>query len=295
MKKNLTFLLILSFMFIFVQAVSAADDLKGVKERGVLRHLGVSYANFNTGAGDGLSTELIQMFARHLGVKYEFVETSWKTVINDLTGKQVKPDGKNVIISGDAPIKGDLIANGLTILPWRQKVLDYSIPTFPTQIWLITTPTSGIRPIKPTGDINKDIAMVKKMLAGRTVLGKANTCLDPSLYQIKETGASPSSFDGGLNELAPAVINHAADTAILDVPDALVALEKWPGQVLVVGPVSPQQGMGVGFRKDCPELRKAFNEFYQGILKDGSYIQLIEKYYPMVFDYYPDFFNAPGN
>lgn len=293
MKKSLILLILSSFLLIFIQPASSADDLKGVKERGVLRHLGVSYANFNTGSGDGLSTELIQMFARHLGVKYEFVETSWKTVINDLTGKQVKPDGENVIISGDAPIKGDLIANGLTILPWRQKVLDYSTPTFPTQIWLITSPTSGIRPIEPTGNIEQDIKMVKKLLSGRTVLGKANTCLDPSLYNLKEAGAFPSSFSGSLNELAPAVINHAAETSILDVPDALVALEKWPGQVLVVGPISPQQGMGVGFRKNCPQLRKAFNEFYAGMLKDGSYNRLIEKYYPIVFDYYPDFFKAP--
>ena len=35
-----------------------ADDLREIRERGVLRHLGVPYANFVTGSGDGLDVEI---------------------------------------------------------------------------------------------------------------------------------------------------------------------------------------------------------------------------------------------
>ena len=48
-----------------------ADDLQDIRERGVLRHLGVPYANFVTGSGDGMDVEIVQLFARHLGVRYE--------------------------------------------------------------------------------------------------------------------------------------------------------------------------------------------------------------------------------
>ena len=46
-----------------------AGDLADLKARGELRHLGVVYANFVTGAGDGLDVELVQGFARSLGVR----------------------------------------------------------------------------------------------------------------------------------------------------------------------------------------------------------------------------------
>jgi len=265
-------------------------DLAEIKKRGVLRHLGVPYANFVTGSGDGLDVELVTLFAHHLGVKYEYVKTSWKDVIGDLSGKKVKPRGDDIEILGDVPVKGDIIANGLTILPWRKKIVNYSNPTFPTQVWLIARADSLLKPIEPCGSIEKDISAVKAQLKGHTVMGVANTCLDPSLYGLKETGARVRLFDGNLNELAPAVINRDAETSILDVPDALIALGKWPGKIKVIGPVSDKQEMGCCLRKASPLLRDAFNRFFEKCKKDGTYVRLVNKYYPAVFRYYPEFF-----
>lgn len=266
-------------------------DLIEIKKTGVLRHLGVPYANFVTGSGDGLDVELVQLFAEHLDLKYEYINTSWKNVIPDLVGKGVKSKGENIEILGDVSIKGDIIANGLTVIPWRKKIIDYSIPTFHTQVWLIARIDSTIKPIKPSGDTNKDIAAVKTLLMGHSVLGAANTCLDPSLYGLKESGAEVRLFGGNLNELAPAIINRYAETSILDVPDALIALKKWPGKIKVIGPVSHMQEMGCGFRKASPLLRDAFNLFFKDCRKDGTYARLVKKYYPAVFRYYPEFFN----
>jgi len=265
-------------------------DLNEIKERGILRHLGVPYANFVTGSGDGLDVELVQLFAKHLDVKYKYIKTNWKNVIPDLAGKNVKPKGEDIEILGIVPIKGDIIANGLTILPWRKKIIDYSTPTFATQVWLIARADSPIKPIKPSGNTIKDIAAVKALLWGHSVLGVANTCLDPSLYGLKGRGARVRLFDGNLNELAPAIINRDAETTILDVPDALVAIEKWPGKIKVIGPVSDMQEMGCGFRKASSLLRDAFNRFFKECKKDGTYLSLVKKYYPNVFKYYHEFF-----
>jgi ABC-type amino acid transport substrate-binding protein len=281
---------IILFFLLVGSSLVFADDLSDVKKRGVLRHLGVPYANFVTDRADGLDVELMRLFAAHLGVQYVYVQTSWENVIPDLVGKKVTPDGDNVKLGESTPIRGDVIANGFTILPWRQKVLAYTTPTFPNQVWLITRTGSEIQPIKPTGNVSKDIEAVKSLLAGRGLLGKTKTCLDPSLYKLQETGAKITLFGGNLNELAPAVINRDSETAILDVPDALVALGKWPGQILVIGPVSAQQEMGVAFRPSSPELLREFNKFFDKIRKDGTYRKLVEKYYPAVFSYYPDFF-----
>jgi ABC-type amino acid transport substrate-binding protein len=287
MKKCLIFL-VLSMGFI---STCYGSTLKEVKKNGVLRHLGVYYANFNTGSGDGYDTEIMQLFAKHLGVKYQHVETTFATVITDLTGIKVKARGSEVDILGITKPKGDIIANGLTILPWRQKVVDYSIPTFPTQVWLLARADSAINPVQPTGNPDVDIKAVKAMLNNKTVLEKKNTCLDADLYQLSDAGAKLKRFSGSLAEMAPAIIQGEAECTILDVPDALVALEKWGDKVKVIGPVSKFQGMGAGFTKDAPLLRKTFNDFLKKIKNDGRLYKLVNQYYPLAFQFYPDFFS----
>jgi ABC-type amino acid transport substrate-binding protein len=280
---------IITFVIIPMGATFGAD-LPEIKKRGVLRHLGVPYANFVTGSGDGMDVELVTLFAQSLGVKYEYVKTSWKDVIGDLTGKRVKRKGDNIEILGDVPVKGDIVANGFTILAWRQKIVDFATPTFPTQVWVIARADSTMKPVEPSNDIDKDIAAVKALLRGHSIFGVANTCLDPGLYGLETAGAKVKLFHGNLNELAPAVINRDAEATVLDVPDALIALEKWPGKIKVVGPVSHMQKMGCGFAKTSPQLRDAYNLFIEQCKKDGTYLGLFKKYYPAVFSYYADFF-----
>lgn len=292
MKKIFTILLFSFFASALIMEHAVARDLADIKKDGVLRHLGVPYANFVTGDGQGLDVELMKLFAKDIGVQYQYVKTDWKTVIPDLIGKQASADGDNAKLGGDAPVLGDVIANGMTVLPWRQKVLDFSAPTFPTQVWLVTGPLSPLKPITPSGKIETDIVATKELLSGKTVLGKGSTCLDPKLYFLEEVNATANYFEGSLNELAPAIMKGTADATLLDVPDSLVALAKWPGQIKVLGPISQQQEMSVAFRKDSPELRQAFATFFDKIRKDGTYLALVKKYYPDVFDYYPDFFKA---
>jgi ABC-type amino acid transport substrate-binding protein len=269
---------------------SAAQDLDAVKERGVLRHLGIPYANFVSGTGDGLSVDLMRLFAQHIGVRYEYVDTTFASAIADLTGKLHTKDPKGKDVVQPVPVKGDVIAAGFTVLTWREELVAFSDPSFPTQVWLITAPTSALNPITPSKDIEADIRQVKKMLDGRTLLVKAGTCLDPTLYKLSETGAKLREFPGGLHEIFPAMLQGAADATILDVPDALVAMKKWAGQAKIIGPVSPEQQMAEAFRKEDPKLRRAYNDFLNQCRKDGTYLRLIQKYYPDAVYYYSKFF-----
>jgi ABC-type amino acid transport substrate-binding protein len=139
-------------------ADAAAGDLEAVKRRGVLRHLGIPYANFVTGGGDGFDLELAQLFARRLGVRYEFVETDWPRVLPDLTGRKVSAAAPDPRLAAAAPVRGDLVATGLTILPWRQRAATFSTPLFPTQVWVVARADSKVRPIAGSGDVQRDIA-----------------------------------------------------------------------------------------------------------------------------------------
>lgn len=283
----------LSVCFICPVSTPAAADtggLEAIRARGELRHLGIPYANFIIDSEAGLEVEVMKRFATHLGVKYRFVKSNWAHIFSDLIGKKVTVKNGKARVSGTAPVKGDIIGTGLTELGWRKQILSYSEPTFPTQVWCIAGADFPSPPINGSNDIKKDIRAVKQLLRGKRIMGKEGTCLAPGLYGIDATVGQIINFPGNLNDIAPALIKNSADVALLDVPDALVALEKWPGKIKVLGPLSEKQIMGAGFRKQDTDLRKEFNSFFESLKGSGEYKKLVKKYYPAVFKYFDSFF-----
>ena len=283
--------------YFLLTTTAFAVDLADIRQQGVLRHLGIPYANFVTATDDvidGLDVVLIRLFAEHLGVRYELVKTSWSEALGDLTGQRVRPKGEEVTVLGKTRVRGDILANGLTVLPWREKVVNYSIPTFPTGVWLVARADSPIKPIEPSGDMETDIRRVLALIPGRSVMTVKGTCLDADLYELASAGAEIRFHAAGesLNGIVPSVINGAAEATLLDIPHALVALQKWQGKIKVIGPVSPPQFMGVAVAKSSPELLQAFNAFFEASWNDGTYEGLVRKYYPAIFLYLGDFFHS---
>ncbi|WP_153110021.1 transporter substrate-binding domain-containing protein [Propionivibrio limicola] len=283
-------------LFALISLSASAQDLAEIRSRGVLRHLGVPYARFVIGNDSGLDAEVIQLFAKHIGVRYEYVPTDWHNVIEDLIGQgiQYKPV---VHAHGSRPIKGDIVGNGLTILPAREALIDYSVPTFPSAVWLLTRADFPVEPIKPSGNITTDIEATKAKLTHGSTFVMENTCLDSKAYGLDGKGYRLLQFTKSinLNDIVPAVLKREADMTLLDVPDVIVAMEKWPGQIKIIGPVSGEQRMGIAFRKTSPALRQAFNEFFVKLQNDGTYMRLVKKYYRAAPRYLPDYFrNIPG-
>lgn len=298
--KNLKNILLL-LSLCFYNNISNARDLADIKAEGVLRHIGIPYANFITlykegefTIAGGLDVELMKGFAKYLDLEYQFIEANWSNAFTLLTGQDASYVN-NKLVRGDIfhNIQGDVIANGATILPWRIDVVDFSNEYFPSAVWLVARTDSSLVPIKPSGSVIQDIMTVKALIKNHDILAMKQTCLDPNLYNLYDTEANiilPIT-ERKLNEMVPAILNNDAESTLLDVPDTLIALEKWPGQTKVIGPVSENQTMGVAFRKDSPELRKAFNQYLKNMQNSGGYNVLVNKYYPSVFNFYPDFFN----
>ncbi|MEI6545610.1 MAG: transporter substrate-binding domain-containing protein [Burkholderiales bacterium] len=269
-----------------------AADLKEIQARGELRHLGIRYANFVTGAGDGFDVELTQGFAQHIGVKYTLVYTDFYNVLRDLLGKDVVRKGGEVTLEGNFPVKGDMIATGFTMLPWREAVVLFSKPTFPSQVLLVARADSAFKPIKGSNSLEKDIVETKGMIGKNSLLVMERTCLDPANYGLKGVGFDLRAYSKStnLNEMIPALINKEAELTLLDVPDAILDLKKWSGKIKVLGPISEHQELAAAFPKDAPQLRQAFDEYLVRIKADGTYDKLVDKYYPGIRRYFPDFF-----
>jgi glutamine transport system substrate-binding protein len=279
-------------LFIGLASAALAADLREIKAAGELRHIGIRYANFVTGDGDGFDVELVRGFADQIGVKYRLVYSDFYNVIRDLLGKNVVRKGDEVTLEGDFPVKGDMIATGFTILPWREKVLLYSMPTFPSQVLLVARSDSRLMPIKGSEDIAKDITETKAMIGKRSLLGMERTCIDPGNYGLKDKGLDLRSYtrSTNLNEIVPALLNEEAELTLLDVPDAILDLKKWAGKIKVLGPISGEQKLAAAFPKTSPELRGEFDAYLRKIKTDGTYDKLVDKYYPGIRQYFPEFF-----
>jgi ABC-type amino acid transport substrate-binding protein len=204
--------------------------------------------------------------------------------------------GEQVSLSGRYPVKGDLIATGFTMLPWREKVLLYSAPTFPSQVLLVARADAAQQPIKGSDDLAGDIAQTKALLAHHSLLVMERTCLDPANYGLKGQGLDLRFYthSSNLNEMVPALLNGEADFTLLDVPDAILDLQKWAGRIKVIGPVSEEQRLGAAFPRSAPELRRAFDDYLVRIRSDGSYDKLVDKYFPGIRRYFPAFFANKG-
>jgi ABC-type amino acid transport substrate-binding protein len=266
-------------------------DLEAIRRRGVLRHLGIPYAHFVTGPGEGLDADLVRAFAASLGVRYEFVETTWSAALGDLVGRRVSPGRPD---PRDAPVtvvRGDVLAAGVTVLPWRTRSVLFSAPTFPTQVWIVALSGSPVAPIAATGDVLRDVREARRALVGKRVLGVPGTCIDPALHDVAGAGGRPVLLQTQrLDEVAPALLRGEGDLALLDVADADLAFERWPGLLKVIGPVTPVQDMAAAFRRDSPGLRKAFDEFLAAIRADGTYERLVARHFPHAAALYPDRF-----
>jgi ABC-type amino acid transport substrate-binding protein len=273
-------------------ASSWAADLAEIKKRGEIRHIGIRYANFVTGAGDGLDVELMQGFAKRIGVSYKLVYSDFYSVIRDLLGKDVLRKNGEVTLTGDYPIKGDVISTGFTVLPWREAVLLYSDPTLPSQVLLVAPAESNLQPIEGSADLAADIAKTRKAIGSRSVLVMERTCLDPANYGLVNVGIDLKAYNksANLNEMVPAMLNEEAELTLLDVPDAILDLRKWAGRIKVLGPISGRQMLATAFPKDAPALRDEFNAYLNDIKASGVYDRLVDKYYPGIRRFFPEFF-----
>ena len=233
----------------------------------------------------------MQAFASRLGVRYEFVETQ-------AYGRPRRPhrapgvgQGSRARASHPDPDPGRRPGHGSHGAAVTKRSVEFSHPTFPTQVWVVAPRGSPVKPIVPSGDVERDIAAVKRLLAGKRVLGVPNTCLDHSLYGVEAAGGRPVRLRTTvLDEVAPALLRGEGELALIDVADVDLAFERWPGRFTVVGPVSPVQDMAAAFRKDAPELRKAFDAFLVEARKDGSYDRLLARYFPRAGSYFPGHF-----
>ncbi|MCT4628113.1 transporter substrate-binding domain-containing protein [Halodesulfovibrio sp.] len=291
MKKlfaGFTALVFCALSVLLLSTPSYSITLSEIRARGELRHLGVPYARFADNNADGLDCLLIRRFAEHLGVKYTFISTNWENAISDLTGiNPYSPDQSLAV----RPPKGDLLANGFTILPQRERFVLFSHPTFTAQVWLLAKANADIQPISPTGNIQADIEKTVAKTIGKTVYGIEKICIDVNLFpSLRQAAGSAENIPLHTFHQPLSFVTSEYNIFLMESPSALMALGSWPYTFKIIGPVAKPQNMGVAFAKDSAELRDEFNRFFEQFWKSGEYQKLVNCYFPNSFIYFNKFF-----
>ena len=60
--------------------------------------------------------------------------------------------------------------------------------------------------------------------------------------------------------------------------------------IKLLGPISEHQELAAAFPKSSPMFRAAYDDYLKIVRADGTYDQLVNKYYPGIRRYFPEFF-----
>lgn len=264
-KKNIISLLllgVLSTVFLFGcgnsnntnnSAQSETKDLlTEIKERGTLQ-IGTegTYAPY-TYHNDknelvGYDVEVGQAIAKELGVKAEFIETSWDSCIAGLDAKRY-----------------DVIMNQVGITDERKKKYDFSTPYTVTRAVLIV------------GKDNNEIKSFEDLKNKKAAQGLTSNFSDMS----KGYGAELVDTDGQFSKSMELIINERADATINDDITFYDYLKQKPNAPLkIVDTLDEASENAVLIRKNNDSLVKAINDALAELEKDGTLKQISEKYF----------------
>jgi membrane-bound lytic murein transglycosylase F len=199
----------------------------------------------------GFEYELAKEFARELGVDLKVVVPGWIEMFDMLAGG-----------------KGDLIAAGVTILPSRQKLVDFSAPYMEVHQEIIVHRN------------NRDIR-TEEDLSGRTVQVRAGTSYQKRMSEIKEKGVDLEIVaipDIPTEELIEKVAEGEIEVTVADSNIALLNRRYYPG-IRIAFPVSEKQSLGWAVRKGNETLLEEINRFLSRAMEDGTYQRIYDHYY----------------
>jgi cystine transport system substrate-binding protein len=254
MKSIRCILLIALLQAVTISPLFAADDLARIKSSGVFR-IGTegTYAPFtyhdDAGKLTGFDVEIGTAIARRLGAKPKFIEAQW--------------DG---MIAGLDVNRYDAVINVVSITDARKAKYDYSDPYITSHSALIVA--SNNTAIKSFDDLKGR----KSANSLTSHFGTVATAYGAQVIPVQ-----------GFNEALDLLISGRVDATVNDSlsffdfikrrPDAhvkIVAFDNAPGS---------SDECGVLIRKGSPKLRAAINAALAGMMKDGTYQKISQKYF----------------
>lgn len=190
----------------------------------------------------GFDVEMVQAFAKTLGVKAEFISTKW--------------DG---IIPGLMASKYDLIASGMTITPERSRMVLFSKPYYNAGLKiLISRKLEG--QVKNLAELdNEKYAVLVKLGTTGDIFASKNL----KKAKIRRMDAEADA--------AQSVALGRGDAFIYDKPFMEIYESGQKGKVVLLPDLLSSENFGLAARKTDQDLIDAFNSFLNGWKASGGY------------------------
>lgn len=190
----------------------------------------------------GFDIEMMQAFAKSLGIKVEFISTKW--------------DG---IIPGLMAGKYDLISSGMTITEERARIVLFSKPYYDAGLKILTQKKlEGT--VKSLADLDNE---------KYTVLVKLGTTGD--IFATKNIKKAKIRRMDAEADAAQSVVLGRADAFIYDKPFMDIYESGQKGKVLLLPDLLSSESFGLAARKTDTDVIEAFNAFLADWKAKGGY------------------------
>ena len=210
----------------------------------------------------GFQLEMLNAFAKHLGVKLELI------ISNDISTN----------ISQLTDSKCDLIAHNFTITNDRRKLVDFSVPIMQTRQMLVQ------RSQESKTDTTDNAPFIRNIidLAGKTVyVQKWTSHVDRLMHLQNEIGDSINIVISDTNEveqMIEMVSDGVIDYTISDEAPAMVN-KTYYNNIDVSTPVSFQQNLAWAVRKNSNSLLKEINKWITEFKTTKDFQRIYDTYY----------------
>jgi polar amino acid transport system substrate-binding protein len=232
---------------------AAAGLVDEIKQRGAMRFCVADWPYLTkdpkTGKWTGYDADLAEALARRLGVKVEYVDSSWGNIIPALLAK-----------------KCDVGWGGFFHTAEREKVVDYTKDVHNTG--LVVVVKQGETRFKSYEDLNKPGITFSELADIGEIEARKN--FPKATVKILQTDNT--------NQQALEVAAGRADANVTDVLLAYELIEKKAGIQILPGPIINKSDLGMLVRKDSPDLKEAINAFITASEADGTLKALAVKH-----------------
>lgn len=234
--------------------------LEKIKKRGYIAvALEPGYMPFEmkTKSGEliGFDVEMMQLFAKKLGVKVKFVPTAWDGIIPALMTKDKDTD----------PI--DLIASGMTVTEERAKKVNFSEPYFKTgQAFFVSKKST--KKIASYKDLDQKGLIIATKLGVTAEQACKKLFTKATIKLFKTEGAA-----------ATEVMNGRADVMVYDQPYIASFVKKNGEFVKAFLTPFTDEPLAMAFRKGDKDLLAAANAFIKEFKATEKYKELYKKYF----------------
>ncbi|MFT4129298.1 ABC transporter substrate-binding protein [Labrys sp. (in: a-proteobacteria)] len=239
-----------------------ADNKLNLKTEGELRVLinpiypPMEFVNQKSGVQDGFDVDLANAIGKKLGLEIIFINSAFAELQSGLqTGR------------------GDVIISGMSDNPKRQEVMDF-----------VDYITSG--PIFFTTKANADKYKTSTDLCGQKIAGSRTGTFPDNVKAWSESncvgkGKPAVQFDGTADSNAARLGMRQGryDAVVQGVETIAYQMSVEPDTYVMVGePILTNDVFGMGFKKSNTALRDAVAQTLDGLIKDGTYANLLKKW-----------------